>query len=225
MSFDPSICPVCGKEFYPSSDHALTDTHGSFVCSCHCSTAAYEKRYGGKPNKVDRMIERQLERERDIYERKKAEGENFERKPRFKKPVLVVRKKDGEVMSRHPSVREAAKATGFTAPMVSMVCRGSTETRGEYTFVFEKEEQRPKDGVAEYSRTPALKPVLQFDLKGNYIARYDSQVDAVKATGIAQANISACCCHKQYQTKGFVFMFESEFNEFEKGNNNNENYS
>jgi hypothetical protein len=92
--------------------------------------------------------------------------------------------------------------------------------------MFEKEEHRPKDGVAEYSRTPATKPVMQFDLKGNFIARYASQGDAVKATGIAQANISAVCRHKQYQTKGFVFMFESEFNEFDqKGNNNNENYS
>lgn len=52
-------------------------------------------------------------------------------------------------------------------------------------------------------------PVLQYTLDGVYIARYHSQMEAERKTGIAHTHISACCKGKIKQTKGYVFKYES----------------
>lgn len=53
------------------------------------------------------------------------------------------------------------------------------------------------------------KPVLQYDLRGNFIARYLSQTHASKITGISQGVISNCANQRQKQSHGFVFTFDT----------------
>lgn len=221
MAFELRICPICGREFCPASEHALTDYGGKQVCSPHCNAIAYDRKYGKKKRKKERTEFDESERQKEIYERIKKKGASGERRKRFMKAVLVIKKEDGSIMSRYPSVKAASEATGVSATRISEVCRGGWgQIRGKYTFIFEREEFRPKeDGEAIYNRPPAFKPVLQFNLRGEFIARHESQSEAALATGCSQSGVSACCNHRQYQTGGFVFMFESEFKEFEKNGN------
>lgn len=50
--------------------------------------------------------------------------------------------------------------------------------------------------------------VMQFDLCGNFIARYPSLADAQRATGVLAGNISACLSGKYAQANGFVWKRE-----------------
>ena len=46
------------------------------------------------------------------------------------------------------------------------------------------------------------KPVLQFDLDGNFIREYKSTVEAGKVTGVSIGNISSVCTAKRFWWKG-----------------------
>ena len=53
------------------------------------------------------------------------------------------------------------------------------------------------------------KPVLQFTRNGEFISRYDSGLEASKATGVSHSHILECCNGKRYKTVGgFIWKFD-----------------
>lgn len=52
------------------------------------------------------------------------------------------------------------------------------------------------------------KPILQFDLNGNFIARFISQAEATRLTGCT--NISQCCLQRIKRPRKFIWRFENE---------------
>ena len=52
------------------------------------------------------------------------------------------------------------------------------------------------------------KPILQYDLQGNFIAEYSNQNEASKIIGVNQSCISDVLRGRQKQTKGYVFKFK-----------------
>lgn len=56
------------------------------------------------------------------------------------------------------------------------------------------------------------KPVIQYDLNGNEIARYESSAEAERQTGICRMNIAAICRGKRKDMKtagGYKWKFEN----------------
>ena len=54
------------------------------------------------------------------------------------------------------------------------------------------------------------KPVLQYDLQGNFIKEYYGANEAGRQTGINCTNISKCCRGERRKTKGFIFKYKEE---------------
>lgn len=52
------------------------------------------------------------------------------------------------------------------------------------------------------------KPVIQYDLDGNEIARYRGQNEAGRLTGISGANISQVCNNLRKTAGGFIWRYE-----------------
>ncbi len=52
------------------------------------------------------------------------------------------------------------------------------------------------------------KPVLQYDLNGNFIKEWISQNEIVEELNIDQGTISHCCNNKQKTAHGFVWKFK-----------------
>ncbi len=60
-------------------------------------------------------------------------------------------------------------------------------------------------------RTPKMyKPVLQFDLEGNFIKEWNSGKEAAIALDKNTDGISACCKGKQKSAFGFIWKFKEE---------------
>ena len=57
---------------------------------------------------------------------------------------------------------------------------------------------------------PCMKPVIQLSFSGKEIARYKSQSEASRVTGVARNKISMCCCEKRYTAGGYRWKFEKE---------------
>lgn len=52
------------------------------------------------------------------------------------------------------------------------------------------------------------KPVIQYDLDGNEIARFRGQNEAGRMTGISGANISQVCNNKRKTAGGYIWRYE-----------------
>lgn len=61
------------------------------------------------------------------------------------------------------------------------------------------------------------KPVLQFDLNGNFIAEYESRGDASRKTNIQSSNIGMCCRGEYKTAGGYKWSFKKLSH---KGKNN-----
>ena len=54
------------------------------------------------------------------------------------------------------------------------------------------------------------KPILQFDLNGNFIKEYESITQASKELNIKLDYISSCCLGGRKTSKGYIFKFKND---------------
>lgn len=54
------------------------------------------------------------------------------------------------------------------------------------------------------------KPVLQYDLNGNFIKRFPSAKESGRQTGLSQGHISECCRGEIQKYKGFIWKYEHQ---------------
>lgn len=56
------------------------------------------------------------------------------------------------------------------------------------------------------------RPVLQFDLNGNFVAKWDRVIDAVHSVGVTPNTIIHCCHNrpKYLQAKGYVWLYQED---------------
>lgn len=59
---------------------------------------------------------------------------------------------------------------------------------------------------------PSSKPVLQFDLEGNYIKRWENCVEAGKCLGVNGNSISRCARGDRKKAYGFMWRYENDKN-------------
>ena len=83
-------------------------------------------------------------------------------------------------------------------------CTGSTVYLALLSYLnYSKEESIRRRGQA------LARPVLQFDLNGNFIAKYASAVEADEAVGASRGSISMCCSTSEHCTvKGYIWVWE-----------------
>lgn len=65
------------------------------------------------------------------------------------------------------------------------------------------------DYSKRYYKGANKKPIIQYDLDGNFIAKYNSAREAEKETGIGFRMISRVCKGERPCTHGFIFKFEN----------------
>lgn len=54
------------------------------------------------------------------------------------------------------------------------------------------------------------KPILQYDLKGNFIKEFPSLSEAARTLKMSASNIVSCCTGKYKQAKGYIWKYKSE---------------
>lgn len=53
-------------------------------------------------------------------------------------------------------------------------------------------------------------PVVQYDLDGNFIKRFDSLINAAASLNLSKHNLSSCCNGKQKSYGGYLWAYEGE---------------
>ena len=112
----------------------------------------------------------------------------------------------GSFIRKYKSIAEASISTNIKRGNISAVLIGLRLYAGGYQWTYEDDD--PPDEYKAKSMNDK-KPVLQFDLDGNFIAEYESLNEAAKAVGLKNVqSITRCCNNKQYTAAGYYWKWK-----------------
>lgn len=125
-----------------------------------------------------------------------------ERHP-FTKPVNQY-DLDGNLIKTWESAALLNKTTEFKKDGVSDCCKGKRESYKGYIWKFV---EIPKKEEKINTKNSA-KPVLQYDLEGNFIKEYKSSQEVNKELGYSATNIRSCCRGIYNTCFNYVWIFK-----------------
>lgn len=123
---------------------------------------------------------------------------------------------NGNLIKVWESVKQASLDLNIDYQTIFLCLNNKGYRAGEYMW------QRSEDGnfpqtIENYAKRRGLKSaqpkteyvwvkaVAQYDLNGNLLNTFSSLLEAKKATGITDAQISACCCGRNMTAGGFIW--------------------
>lgn len=85
--------------------------------------------------------------------------------------------------------------------------------KGEFNFFYNKHLYGKDNGNFgnKYSSNPLSIPVLQLDIFGNIVKRWDSATEAEEKGNFHAGCIGGCCLGKRYLHKSYQWIFEKDF--------------
>ena len=112
---------------------------------------------------------------------------------------------EGNLVKIWDSVKEIYTTTEFKNDGISDCSKGLRDSYKGYKW---KIINTKKD--IKYNPITAAKSILQYDINGNFIKRFDSGESVKRELGI-DAHLVRGCCNKVYNTsKGFIWIFQQE---------------
>ena len=117
---------------------------------------------------------------------------------------------NGDFIKMYDSAADAEK-DGFNNVNVLLCCKNKLKTCKNHLFMFE--EDYDANGAREYIKpaSTSRKKVVQCDLEGNLIARYDSVQEASEKSGANRTTISGVLSKTYKSANGFIFVYEDDF--------------
>lgn len=106
------------------------------------------------------------------------------------------------------SINEASRELNVSSIRISNCCHKSLNTFDDYLFLF-KDDCVNKETINIKHNKPNV--VIQFDLEFNIIKYFKSCIQASKELNIKKSFIYDCCNNTQKSTKGFIFMYETNY--------------
>lgn len=123
--------------------------------------------------------------------------------------------KNGNLVNTYVSVREAGRCINRSSSNISGCCKGDLYTC--YGFIWSHYELSRKEVLQKFKlsddtylkrRNNSLsKEVCQFDLNGNFIAKYPSTQEAGRQLGINPSRIQGVCRGIRKTTHGYIFKY------------------
>ena len=115
--------------------------------------------------------------------------------------------KDGKLIKKFDSVKEASIETGLKETNIYRVCSLKKGLAGGYQFRYEKDYQLQLQKFESKSIRYKKRKVNIFDKNGKFIITVDSIQEASRKTGVLPQNISMCCKNKVKSIKGYRFEY------------------
>lgn len=121
---------------------------------------------------------------------------------------------NGEFIKEWESVSHVSKAFGKKVCHITSCCRGKLHSCMGYIWRYKDKSYFDRsDNLVGAKGHQFKKPVIQMDLNGNTIKRYECAKDAETETGVNNSKISMCCNGKRKSSGGFRWKFDTENND------------
>jgi group I intron endonuclease len=118
---------------------------------------------------------------------------------------------NGVFITEHKNAKEASKITGAEYTSILKCCanKDHCNSAGGYLWMYMDDY---KQGKLKQYHNNHLKQVVQLDMRGNFIAEYDSIKSASKATGVCDTGIISCCNGTYQYSGGFLWKYKENYN-------------
>ena len=124
-----------------------------------------------------------------------------------KKIPICMYSKSGDFIRRYDSYKDTEK-DGFNKKTVYECCKHHLNQTGGY--VFEYEGISPRTGIKRKRIESNYSPVLQYDLAGNFISKYESIKEASKISNGCESRISSCCRGQSHSSGGYLWRYATK---------------
>lgn len=111
----------------------------------------------------------------------------------------------GNLIAKCDSLTNTAVQIGGDKTGIQHCCTGKLKTYLGFIFTYQL---LTKEDLVRRTTNKVLTKVVQFDLKGNEIARYNSAKEAAATVGCNQSAISLACAGKRKTIKGYIWKYE-----------------
>ena len=117
---------------------------------------------------------------------------------------------NGEYIKEFRSGREASRATGVDESTINDCCikKPHCKSGGGFLWVYKKDYN--SDNNISYDNS-ALRPVVQLDKLGNFIAEYNTIKNASIITSVHNSNITVCCKGDYNHAGGYIWVYKEEY--------------
>ena len=140
-----------------------------------------------------------------------CEGFKRENNP-ASKPVVQL-SINGDFIKEWKCMTDATDFLDVKVSKICSVCKGVNKTAGGYVWVYSdvyySEDYKFKFKPHGLTK---LEPVIQMDLEGNYINKYNSVLEASKSSSIKKSLIFRCCSGERKSGGGYIWVYEKDYN-------------
>lgn len=115
---------------------------------------------------------------------------------------------EGDFVKEWPSMHEVERQLGYSHKSISYFNYGNPRKSSYKGFLWIKKSQY-YDGIFD-DYHPCCKAVSCYNIKGEFLQDFESQVEASKFYNINISQISNCCLGKILTTKDLIFIFSED---------------
>lgn len=94
-------------------------------------------------------------------------------------------------------------------------CNHSENELHAYRTGLAKNSEKQRLAVSKYAKENNIKPIIQLDIKGNFIKEWKSGIEASKELKIGNKNISNCVTGKSKTAGGYKWITKEQFKNIE----------
>lgn len=112
---------------------------------------------------------------------------------------------NGEFVKEWPSIADAARSLNINETGIQKCCKGLRCRYKNFIWRF-----KVNNKIEGFKLSSPKKPIIQMDLKGNFIKEWPSAADASRDLGIPHRGINSCCNKTQATSKGYIWAFKED---------------
>jgi len=125
----------------------------------------------------------------------------------FGKPVLQY-DANGYFIREWPNVYTVVKYFGNTSEScLRQCCYGNRKRYKNYVWKFKENDNYPLH-IEPLVLIDVRRPVIQYDMNMNFIAEFESTIEAHRQTGASRSSIKFCCDGKYKQAGGYIWRYK-----------------
>ena len=115
---------------------------------------------------------------------------------------------DGNFVKKWDDIHDLSTELNLDYSEIMLVCKGKKHKVKGHIFRFEKDDNvKPRHTVnREY-------PIVQFDLTGGFVKRWNCIRDAAVELGLHSTKIKEACNFKRSQAYGYYWLYEKDYND------------
>lgn len=110
---------------------------------------------------------------------------------------------------KYDSLKEASEAFNANLPTVVECCQGKRNMHKGYFWCYSDDYETVSKKWTDEYRMKIYPIIIQYDLKGNELHRFNSITEAAEFNGFNRSGIDKCLRGELKQTHGYIFRYKS----------------